>query len=86
MHPEMQGVTLDVILRTVFGLDEGPPKRELRAALLDLLDIGSNPQLLLAAQQANGQRAGRGRALPRGPRRASTGLLFAEIAPAGRPT
>src|SRR5262249_23499455 len=47
VHPEMQGVTLDVILRTVFGLDEGPARRDLRAALLDLLNLGANPQLLL---------------------------------------
>ena len=58
IHPEMQGVTLDVILRTVFGLDEGPTKRDLRAALLALLTIGSNGQTLLAAQQSNGNRAG----------------------------
>jgi cytochrome P450/predicted unusual protein kinase regulating ubiquinone biosynthesis (AarF/ABC1/UbiB family) len=58
LHPEMQGITLDVILRTVFGLAEGPAKRELRAALTDLLAIGSNPQLLLAAQQANGNGGG----------------------------
>jgi len=57
LHPEMQGVTLDVILRTVFGLDEGPAKRELRAGLTELLTIGSNPQLLLAVQQANGNGA-----------------------------
>jgi cytochrome P450/predicted unusual protein kinase regulating ubiquinone biosynthesis (AarF/ABC1/UbiB family) len=57
VHPEMQGVTLDVILRTVFGLDEGPAKRELRAGLMELLAIGANPQLLLAAQQSNGNGA-----------------------------
>jgi cytochrome P450 len=55
----MQGVTLDVILRTVFGLDEGPAKRDLRAALLQLLTLGSNGQTLLAAQQAaDGTRPG----------------------------
>ncbi len=57
IHPEMQGMTLDVILRTVFGLDEGPAKRDLRAGLMELLAIGSNPQLLLAAQQAQGNGA-----------------------------
>jgi cytochrome P450 family 110 len=57
VHPEMQGVTLDVILRTVFGLDEGPAKRDLRAGLTELLAIGSNPQLLLVAQQSNGNGA-----------------------------
>ena len=58
IHPHMQGVTLDVILRTVFGLDEGPAKRDLRAALLELLSLGSNGQTLLAAQQADGARPG----------------------------
>src|SRR5262249_31865706 len=60
VHPEMQGVTLDVILRTVFGVDEGPAKRELRAALLALLNLGANPQLLLAAQQSSNGKGGNG--------------------------
>ena len=79
VHPEMQGITLDVILRTVFGLDEGPAKRELRAALIELLAIGSNPQLLLAVQRSNGDGAG---AAARffGARERVDGLLFAEIA------
>jgi cytochrome P450 len=79
VHPEMQGITLDVILRTVFGLDEGPAKRELRAALLDLLTIGSNGQTLLAAQQSNGTRAG---AVARffAARERVDRLLYAEIA------
>jgi cytochrome P450 len=78
IHGEMQGVTLDVILRTVFGLDEGPTKRELRAALLDLLVTGSNPQTLLGAQ--NG--AGRSPAVARffELRARTDRLLFAEIA------
>jgi cytochrome P450/predicted unusual protein kinase regulating ubiquinone biosynthesis (AarF/ABC1/UbiB family) len=79
VHPEMQGVTLDVILRTVFGLDEGPAKRDLRAALLDLLTIGANGQTLLAAQQSNGTRAG---AVARffAARARVDQLLYAEIA------
>jgi len=79
VHPEMQGITLDVILRTVFGLDEGPAKRDLRKALIELLAIGSNPQLLLAAQQSNGNGGG-----PTvrffGMRERVDRLLFAEIA------
>ncbi len=78
LHPEMQGVTLDVILRTVFGMDEGPAKRELRAGLTDLLAIGSNPQLLLAAQQANGNGAGPARLFAA--RERVDRQLFAEIA------
>jgi cytochrome P450/predicted unusual protein kinase regulating ubiquinone biosynthesis (AarF/ABC1/UbiB family) len=79
LHPEMQGVTLDVILRTVFGLDEGPAKRELRAAMIDLLNLGSNPQMLLAASGSNGNRAGAAGRLF-GARERVDGLLFAEIA------
>jgi cytochrome P450 family 110 len=83
VHPEMQGVTLDVILRTVFGLDEGPTKRDLRAALLDLLNLGSNPQLLLAAQQSsNGNRSNGANPAERffSARQRVDRLLFAEIA------
>jgi cytochrome P450 len=79
VHPEMQGVTLDVILRTVFGLDEGSAKRDLRAALTELLTIASNPQLLLAAQQANGNGAGPGGRLLAARERVDR-QLFAEIA------
>jgi len=83
VHPEMQGVTLDVILRTVFGLDEGPAKRDLRAALLDLLNLGANPQLLLAAQQSSNGKGGNG-ASPAvrftTARERVDRLLFAEIA------
>jgi cytochrome P450/predicted unusual protein kinase regulating ubiquinone biosynthesis (AarF/ABC1/UbiB family) len=77
VHPEMQGITLDVILRTVFGLDEGPAKRELRAALIELLAVGSNPQLLLAAQQSNGDSPALRISTARG---RVDRLLFAEIA------
>ena len=79
IHPEMQGITLDVILRTVFGLDEGPAKRDLRAALIELLAVGSNGQTLLAAQQTNGTRRG---AVARffAARERVDRLLYAEIA------
>jgi cytochrome P450 len=79
VQPEMQAITLDVILRTVFGLDEGPAKRELRAALLDLLARDTNPQVLLDVQSANGnQSPAAGRFLAS--REAVDRLLFAEIA------
>jgi cytochrome P450 family 110 len=79
LHPEMQGVTLDVILRTVFGFDEGPAKRDLGAALLDLLNLGSNPQLVLAAQQGIGNGAGPAARFFAARDRVDR-LLFAEIA------
>ncbi len=69
IHPEMQGITLDVILRTVFGIDEGPRHRELRDELVELLAVSANPQLLLAAAQAraagvNGANGPRARRAP----------------------
>jgi cytochrome P450 len=78
IHAEMQGVTLDVILRTVFGLDEGPTKRDLRAALLDLLAAGSNPQTLLGAQGGATRSGAVARFLDL--RARTDRLLFAEIA------
>ncbi len=56
LHPHMQSVTLDVILRTVFGMEEGPKLESLRAGLRDLLAVSANPQLLLAL--ANGGASG----------------------------
>ncbi len=37
LHDHMQAITMDVILRAVFGVDEGAPMRELRQLLLDVL-------------------------------------------------
>jgi cytochrome P450 len=44
LHPFMQSITLDVILRTVFGVarDHG----ELRAQLVEILEVATNPWLL----------------------------------------
>jgi cytochrome P450 family 110 len=96
IHPEMQGITLDVILRTVFGLDEGAKLEALRAELVELLAMSANPQLLIAAAQARdgaAQANGNGRGGTRSARRAESvaarplavrarvdELLFAEIA------
>ena len=49
LHPFMQSITLDVILRTVFGLAEGAAHRALRTKLVELLDFAMNPWLLLPA-------------------------------------
>jgi len=53
IHSEMQEITLDVILRTVFGLDEGPQMGALRARLIRLLTIGSNPMYLVPILRVN---------------------------------
>lgn len=47
IHTFMQGITLDVILRTVFGLDESEPLLQLRDRLIRLLSKATRPYLLL---------------------------------------
>jgi cytochrome P450 len=48
LHPMMQSITLDTILRTVFGFDPAE-HRELRQRLLDILELAANAWLLLPA-------------------------------------
>ncbi|XXX82566.1 cytochrome P450 [Sorangium sp. So ce134] len=51
VHERLQAITLDVILRVVFGLDDPSLLESVRARLLRLLDVGSNPWLLVPALQ-----------------------------------
>lgn len=43
----MQQITVEVILRTVFGLEEGARKRRLKASLTELLDAVMTPTVML---------------------------------------
>jgi cytochrome P450 len=47
LRPRMQALTLEIILRTVFGVDEGEGMVELRDALRAFLDLTTNPRVLL---------------------------------------
>jgi cytochrome P450 len=47
IHPEMQRITLDVILRTVFGLDEGEVLEGVRGAISRLIRFAAGPAALL---------------------------------------
>ena len=47
LRPRMQAMTLEIILRTVFGMREGEGLAELREALRDFLDLTTNPRMLL---------------------------------------
>jgi cytochrome P450 family 135 len=47
LRPRMQAITLEIILRTVFGIGEGERMGELRAALRDFLDLTTNPLQIL---------------------------------------
>ena len=47
LRPRMQAITLEIILRTVFGVGEGERMAELREALRDFLDLTTNPLQIL---------------------------------------
>ena len=81
LRPRMQAMTLEIILRAVFGLEQGERLERLRDELRKLLDMLTRPQLLLSpmvmgpsgcpgsARSGGCIGAGR-RADPRGDRRA----------------
>ena len=47
LHPRFQSLTLEIILRAVFGLEPGPRLDALRESLATLLAYGDNPLTLL---------------------------------------
>ena len=50
LRPGMQSITLDVIIRVVFGVDESARRDELRGRILTLIAMGRNPFLFLATR------------------------------------
>ena len=59
LHERLQGLTMEIILRAVFGLDEGARLDSLRDRLTSILSFGDSPVSLLPAAQR--LLAGRGR-------------------------
>jgi cytochrome P450 len=51
LHPRLQNLTLEIILRAVFGLDEGARLDRLRDRLTAILSFGDSPVSLLPAAQ-----------------------------------
>jgi len=51
LHPQLQSLTLEIILRAVFGLDPGPRLDRLRRRLTEILEFGSSPISLLPPLQ-----------------------------------
>ena len=47
LHPHLQRLTLEIILRAVFGLEQGERLDELRAALTGVLAISESPVSLM---------------------------------------
>jgi len=79
IHPPMQQITLNVILRTVFGIDESLTLARLRDLLTEVLARGANPLTLLPWFQVDlGPRSPWGKLVRL--RREINQLLFAEFA------
>jgi cytochrome P450 len=51
LHPRLQALTLEIILRTVFGLEEGARLERLREHLTGVLAVGASPVSLLPPLQ-----------------------------------
>jgi cytochrome P450 len=51
LHPRLQGLTLEIILRAVFGLERGAQLEELRELLTEILAFGESPLSLLPPAQ-----------------------------------
>jgi cytochrome P450 len=51
LHPRLQALTLEIILRTVFGLDEGERLDAMRSRLTGILQFGSRPASMLPMLQ-----------------------------------
>jgi cytochrome P450 len=51
LHPRLQQVTLEIILRAVFGLEEGPTLDRLRGLLTGVLEFGESPLSVLPPLQ-----------------------------------
>jgi cytochrome P450 len=79
LRPRMQAITLEIILRTVFGVSEGEKLAELRDALREFLDLTTNPRVLLPVLLVGPKRAVR---LPFFRRRIERvdRLIYAELA------
>ncbi len=59
LRPRMQAMTLEIVLRAVFGVSEGPRMDELRRELRRLLDIVTNPLGGVALLALGPERIGR---------------------------
>jgi cytochrome P450 len=79
VHPRLQRITLEIILRTVFGLEDGASMQRLGAQLISILDMAQRPMVLSPLSQINwGPRSQRATFLRR--RAAADQSIYEEIA------
>jgi len=55
LHPHLQRLTLEIILRAVFGLEQGQRLDDLRAALTDVLSFSESPLSVIPAAHRFGR-------------------------------
>jgi cytochrome P450 len=80
IHSRMQAVTLEIILRAVFGVSEGPRLERLRAMLATVLQETASPRSQLIGLATRRFGGGGPWAKFEGQLRAADDLLYAEIA------
>jgi cytochrome P450 len=79
LRPRMQAMTLEIVLRAVFGVSEGPRMDELRRELRGLLDTATNPFKGIALLALGPERISRVPTVRRELERVN-GPIYAEIA------
>ena len=79
LRPRMQAITLEIILRAVFGLDQGERMEQLRSELRNVLDMLTQPKMLLLPMVMGPDRLARFGPFRRIFERID-GLIFEEIA------
>ncbi|MBL9022449.1 MAG: cytochrome P450 [Myxococcales bacterium] len=47
LHERMNGIALDVIIRSIFGVERGPREREMKKSITELLEVMTWPPLLI---------------------------------------
>lgn len=51
IHPHLQHIALDIILRVIFGVEDGQSMAHMHSRVADILEIGASPLLLFPAFQ-----------------------------------
>jgi cytochrome P450 len=81
LHPSMQSLTLRVILRAVFGFEQGPAEDELRTRLREMIEPVARPRGLMLMAMLGRLGSNRGEAARfEARRRAVDEILYEEIA------
>jgi cytochrome P450 len=78
LHSKLQRVTLEIILRAVFGLEQGPRLDDLRESVTEVLSFSESPLSVLPAAERLARMSGTFRRF-RAARERADGLIFAQI-------